>query len=454
MDRQAALLLALLSVAGCESGPDGYTGDLQNGVPQGRGRLVLSNGETQSGTWSRGKLDGPATVTYADGGRYEGMYREGRRNGQGTYTWPNGNRHAGNWENDAANGSGVFTTAAGERREGAFRQGRLNGRGVYTNTVGMRWEGTFADNKLSGSGTYTDNTGNRFVGNFVDGMPQGSGTLTNEDGRVHVGEWLGGCMQGTSIGVGRTPDQCAAHAASQTASGGPDSGAGGLKQPVAGSGGQATMAASAQAAGTTARFGASGRRGDVGMDQFPPNPATPDRAAGGAAASRAVSPVVAAPVMAPPPVTATEPVTRLQQRLASITPPGCTASPSYLLPLFSNLQEPTLQMFRREAVRQTFTDMMAKAKASGLTKDGAIQAALAQAAEHERTARDAIMTVRQTSSGYDSDRNLRALVDGRNDVETPDWSGTAGQAFMVAVMNMWAATAARATASQFGACWQ
>ncbi|MBM4235972.1 MAG: ATP-binding cassette domain-containing protein [Firmicutes bacterium] len=75
-----------------------YRGQLQAGVPSGRGQLQLPAGAGYKGEWLDGKPHGAGTIYYASGGSFHGEFRDGRQHGYGTYTKPNGTAVRGYWE--------------------------------------------------------------------------------------------------------------------------------------------------------------------------------------------------------------------------------------------------------------------------------------------------------------------------------------------------------------------
>lgn len=138
---------------------DVYTGDVENGVPHGYGRMIFDSGEYEGywfqgdaqglgkltgtqfqfdGTWHagtpvkgsfalssgtvcsgeflNGMFHGLCDVVFHDGVRHAGFYEAGLAHGQGKRTFPNGDVVEGLWE------KGVFLdgTFRGEIRGGCF----------------------------------------------------------------------------------------------------------------------------------------------------------------------------------------------------------------------------------------------------------------------------------------------------------------------------------------------
>jgi ABC-type glutathione transport system ATPase component len=76
-----------------------YTGHLQNGIPNGHGRLLLPNGTGYDGEWRNGKPHGRGTITYKSGASYEGNLVNGKQHGSGVYIRKDGSKASGIWEN-------------------------------------------------------------------------------------------------------------------------------------------------------------------------------------------------------------------------------------------------------------------------------------------------------------------------------------------------------------------
>jgi len=100
-----------------------YTGDWDNGLPHGQGR-----------------------IDWFDGGFYEGDWVHGVRTGRGTFYWGGGgSTYTGEFLNGAFHGWGVDTWSDGEVHEGWFAHGVPHGWGRRTYPDGWIWEGTFSD---------------------------------------------------------------------------------------------------------------------------------------------------------------------------------------------------------------------------------------------------------------------------------------------------------------------
>jgi len=77
-----------------------YSGQLENNLPHGWGKLLLPNGTQYDGEWKEGKPHGEGTVYYPSGKIYKGEFYKGKKHGYGKLTQPDGKRIKGTWEND------------------------------------------------------------------------------------------------------------------------------------------------------------------------------------------------------------------------------------------------------------------------------------------------------------------------------------------------------------------
>lgn len=125
-----------------------YTGELENGLPEGTGVFVSRN------------EDGVAWT-------YEGRFEKGEFQGQGRLAWEDGDVMEGTFADSRLNGQGVYTRNGALVYEGGWKDGRYAGRGtVYEDDI--VWKGTFTDGLLNGYGTCTKNGALLFEGEFRD----------------------------------------------------------------------------------------------------------------------------------------------------------------------------------------------------------------------------------------------------------------------------------------------
>ena len=90
-----------------------YTGDLQNGIPNGQGTMTWTIGDKYIGTYSYGFQMGKGIYTWANRDSYSGDFNSNMKEGTGIYSWANGDKYVGEWKNDLMHGSGALTYANG-----------------------------------------------------------------------------------------------------------------------------------------------------------------------------------------------------------------------------------------------------------------------------------------------------------------------------------------------------
>ena len=175
-----------------------YDGEWKNGRRHGQGTYTHFNGEKYVGEFKDGKRNGQGTITYSDGEKYVGEWKDGKRTGQGTMTQPDGTKYVGKFKDGLPNGKGVFTFGKGkwegDKYIGEHKDGKKHGQGIYTFTDGRKYEGEWKDGEYNGQGTLTLFNGDKYEGEWKDGKPNGQGTTTLLDGGKYVGEWKNGMV--------------------------------------------------------------------------------------------------------------------------------------------------------------------------------------------------------------------------------------------------------------------
>ena len=177
-----------------------YSGQVVNGIPSGKGKIVYDNGSVYDGDWVNGVKSGHGRFILVDGGsyegellndlpngrgimedglgnRYEGEFANGMKNGQGTSTWADGSRYSGSWVNDSASGYGVLSLPSGDRYEGNFTNDQMNGQGIFYFNDGSKYEGAFVNGVISGYGVFTYTNGDVYEGNWSNNMKNGQGKM-------------------------------------------------------------------------------------------------------------------------------------------------------------------------------------------------------------------------------------------------------------------------------------
>ncbi|KAL8241959.1 hypothetical protein R6Q59_012261 [Mikania micrantha] len=136
-----------------------YVGRCQGGLPEGKGRLSLS-----------------------DGSMYDGLWRYGKRSGLGTFCFSNGDVFRGSWRDDVMHGKGWFYFHTGDRWFVNFWKGKANGEGRFYSTNGDIFFGHFKNGWRDGHFLCIDVSGSRFVEIWDEGVLVSRKQLESNDG--------------------------------------------------------------------------------------------------------------------------------------------------------------------------------------------------------------------------------------------------------------------------------
>lgn len=151
--------------------PCSYTGEWENGLPNGQGTLVIAEdgtdgdfewfkGDTYSGSFIDGLLEGYGTYSCVEGHRYEGNFASGLYNGTGKYTMADGGVYTGNFVDEHMEGEGTLAMADGWQYKGSFSKSLFNGEGaLYDESGDMIYSGGFLNGEFDGAGTLWDESG-------------------------------------------------------------------------------------------------------------------------------------------------------------------------------------------------------------------------------------------------------------------------------------------------------
>lgn len=228
-----------------------YFGELKDGMRSGRGRTVMSDGETAyEGDYLDDKRDGFGVYYYRSGRLcYAGNWKDNKREGLGAAFSPaDGSVVVGRWSSDNSvevashfdsSGRLLFTgTVKGGRKNGAgmtydpagktyfvgkfkdgvfleqgtqfsaegellytggYKNNSRSGQGTsYTSDGAVKYKGGWFNNKYDGEGTLHLDDGSTIAGSFKNGRANGRGTLTDKTGRaVYTGNFVDDVYNGT-----------------------------------------------------------------------------------------------------------------------------------------------------------------------------------------------------------------------------------------------------------------
>ena len=206
-----------------------YIGDIADDKRSGRGRTLMSNGQTAyEGSYLDDKRDGFGVYYYKSGKLcYAGGWKDNKRDGLGAAFSPaDGSAVVGRWSEDVSvevaahfdnegrllfagsvkngrkNGAGMFYDPEGKTYfVGRFRDGEFLESGTQFSIDGdMLYTGGYKDNKRCGEGTSYNSDGSvRYKGCWKDNKYDGEGTLYLDDGRRISGTFMSGKAHGECV---------------------------------------------------------------------------------------------------------------------------------------------------------------------------------------------------------------------------------------------------------------
>ena len=125
-----------------------YTGQMDNGVPHGKGELIQKNGIKYSGDFAMGKFRGKGVLIFPNNIQYTGNFIDDFMEGQGTLSVPDNLTYTGNFKENHYHGKGKVVFANGNSYEGEFSNSLFNGQGTYTFADGEVIFGQWKDGKI------------------------------------------------------------------------------------------------------------------------------------------------------------------------------------------------------------------------------------------------------------------------------------------------------------------
>lgn len=131
-----------------------YIGQFEEGLRQGVGLIVFSDGSFYEGTFANGTAEGNGRLFYSDDAYYVGMFKNGKKHGAGVYYGPNREVIKAVFKDDFIVGNATVTYIDGATYTGALVDFKKEGSGKFMFNNGDFYEGKFADDLFSGSGKY------------------------------------------------------------------------------------------------------------------------------------------------------------------------------------------------------------------------------------------------------------------------------------------------------------
>lgn len=149
-----------------------YMGDVENGKPEGVGKMLFPDNRRYEGDFKDGKPHGKGIETIQHSTtteQYQGSFQKGKRDGEGK----------------------VFVDGV-KVYEGGFKDGQRQGMGVELENGFVVYKGEFEHNKRKGLGTEYQRGRRIYYGQFKNGKRHGKGVEFYESGASRLGVWKEG----------------------------------------------------------------------------------------------------------------------------------------------------------------------------------------------------------------------------------------------------------------------
>ena len=150
----------------------GWAGECKDGKASGRGVLTIFRAgqlvERSDGEFVAGKQIGFGSRDYPNG-RYVGHFVDGLFDGNGLFVASDGTRYDGAWKSGNLHGQGRLSFTSGLRHEGEFVANTYSGRGSTILPDGARYDGEYRLNVPHGTGVYKSQDGTLYAGQWEHG---------------------------------------------------------------------------------------------------------------------------------------------------------------------------------------------------------------------------------------------------------------------------------------------
>ncbi|XP_056651961.1 MORN repeat-containing protein 1 isoform X2 [Monodelphis domestica] len=152
------------------------------------------------GEWKDGKKHGHGKLLLKDGSYYEGDFADGEIIGKGRRYWASsGNTYSGQFVLGELQGHGIMKYKEGGKYEGEFLNGVREGHGFLMDKNGHIYQGSFHKNKKHGVGQMIFKNGDKYEGDWILDQRQGHGVLYSADGSTYEGQWRNGVFNGQGL---------------------------------------------------------------------------------------------------------------------------------------------------------------------------------------------------------------------------------------------------------------
>ena len=167
-------------------------GDFVDGVMNGKGKMTWKTGEKYDGNWLKGEKTGYCKWSFPNGDIYEGYVVNGTYNGKGIYRQKNGAVYEGDWLKGEKTGNCKWFLSNGDIYEGDVSGGKYNGKGKYQWKNGDVYDGDWENGINTGNCNWTFSNGVIYEGSVFNGKYNGKGKMIWKTGEIYDGNWLKG----------------------------------------------------------------------------------------------------------------------------------------------------------------------------------------------------------------------------------------------------------------------
>jgi len=176
-----------------------YLGEINNNIPNRKGKYYFNNGEIYEGDIINNKFEGEGKYIYENGDYYIGQWKDDLRNGKGIlYDKEGYPYYEGDFINDEFEGNGKYYLEEGEYYIGSFNKGFMKGKGIiYYSNDNIKYEGDFDNDKIEGNGKYIWKNGEYYIGQFKNGLNEGKGALYYSNNKIkYEGDFINDKFEG------------------------------------------------------------------------------------------------------------------------------------------------------------------------------------------------------------------------------------------------------------------
>jgi len=185
-----------------------YVGEFRQGLKHGKGRDMLASGTVYDGDFVNGFWEGQGTLETGTGGTYVGEFKQGMLSGKGKYVSFDGKVYDGDFKNNRMNGKGSIIYPDGGRFRGEVKDWRMNGEGEYTTPKKyVIYKGHFVNDEMKGKGEIRYKDGSYYKGEIHDWQANGTGKAVSKRGMTYTGEFKNNLYNGIGVLVYKNGDR-------------------------------------------------------------------------------------------------------------------------------------------------------------------------------------------------------------------------------------------------------